>query len=214
MKRIAILVLFSIILFSCQQTEFEFSCDPVINKIVLENKEEFSKIPVSVVAAYDIPLQKAVFRSWTPEKKRSAWLDKLHSVLETHSFTKEETEHIQKLIGHIASDYFLNSKIPTQVKSRLSFADEWLNYASTELGWSEQFIAFLVYRLYTMESQFEAETNLLKSISVSSATNSETESCNCNTSSDYCSYSDCTSNGCSSSSGCGWLWSETCNGNC
>ena len=214
MKRISIFALFSIVLFSCQQTEFEFSCDPVINKIVIENKAEFSQVSVSLLAAYDISLQKAVFRSWTPEKKRNAWLDKLHLVLETHTFKEEETEHIQRLIEHITSDYFLNSKITAQVKSRLNFADEWLNYASTELGWSEQFIAFLVYRLYTTESQFDEEINLLKSISVSSATDSESGSCNCNTSADFCSYSNCTSSGCTTSSGCGWLWSGTCNGNC
>jgi len=76
MKQLFGVVLFSIVLFSCQQTDLEYSCDPVINKFVIENKAEFSQISVAQLTTIEPALQKAVFRSWTPEKKRNAWIEK------------------------------------------------------------------------------------------------------------------------------------------
>lgn len=214
MKQIFCIVFFSIVLFSCQQTELEYSCDPVINKFVIEKKAEFSQISVTELTTYEVALQKAVFRSWNPEKKRDAWLDKLHQVLCSISLTKAETDHIQKLIDHLEVGYFLDENIQKNDISRTKFAGEWLNYAIKDLGWSEQFISFMVYRLYTNQSQFDAELTVLKSINVGTSTNSESGSCNCNTSSDFCSGSACHSSGCSTSSGCGWLWSGSCDGSC
>ncbi|MDP2114360.1 MAG: bacteriocin fulvocin C-related protein, partial [Bacteroidota bacterium] len=155
MKQIFCIVLFSVVLFSCQQTELEYSCDPVINKFVLENKVEFSQISVTELTTYEVALQKAVFRSWDPEKKRNAWLDKLHQVLCSIPLTKPESDHIQKLIEHLEVGYFLDENIQKNDKYRAKFAYEWLNYANKYLGWSEQFIAFMVYRLYANQSRFD-----------------------------------------------------------
>lgn len=47
MKRILLSVCLLSVLFSCQQSELEFSCDPVVNAYVLENREELSKVPVT-----------------------------------------------------------------------------------------------------------------------------------------------------------------------
>ena len=214
MKRILTIVLLTIVLYSCQQTELEYSCDPELNKFVLENKVEFSQIAVSELATYDVALQRAIFRSWDAEKKRSAWLAKLYQVLGSISFSKAESDHIQKLIDHLDVGYFINENIQKNLEIRTKFANEWLNYASKDLGWSEEFISFLVYRLYTNQSQLDAELNVFKSITTQTTTNSESGSCNCNTSADFCSGSACRSNGCSTGSGCGWMWSSPCNGNC
>lgn len=214
MKQIFCIVFFSLVLFSCQQTELEYSCDPVINKFVIENKAEFSQISATELASYEVSLQKAVFRSWDPEKKRDAWLDKLHQVLYSIPLSTAESDHIQRLIDHLEVGYFLDENIQKNKISREKFANEWQNYATKDLGWSEQFISFIVYRLYTNQSQFDAELSVLKSINVGVTTNSESGSCNCNTSVDFCSGSPCHSNGCSTSSGCGWLWSDSCNGSC
>lgn len=214
MKQIFCILLFSVVLFSCQQTELEYSCDPVINKFVIEKKAEFSQISVTELTTYDVALQKAVFRSWDPEKKRDAWLDKLHQVLCSISLSESESDHIQRLIDHLEVGYFLEENIQKNEISRAKFANEWLNYASRDLGWSEQFIAFVVYRLYTNQSQFDAELSVIKSINAGASTNSESGSCNCNTSSDLCLGSACVSNGCTIASACGWMWQYSCNGSC
>lgn len=214
MKQIFCIVLFSVVLVSCQQTELEYSCDPVINKYVIENKAEFSQISVTELTTYEVALQKAVFRSWEPEKKRNAWLEKLHYVLCSISLSKTESAHIERLIDHLEVGYFLDENIQKNYAARAQFADEWLNYATKELGWSKRFIAFIVYRLYTNQSQLDIELSAIKSLNIEMNTDSESGSCNCNTSYDFCSGSSCHSNGCSSSSGCGWLWSGSCNGSC
>lgn len=214
MKQIFCILLLSVVLFSCQQTELEYSCDPVINKYVIENKAEFSQISVTELTTYDVALQKAVFRSWDPEKKRDAWLDKLHQVLCSIPLSESESDHIQRLIDHLEVGYFLDENIQKNEISRAKFANEWLNSASKDLGWSEQFIAFVVYRLYTNQSQFDAELSVIKSIKAGASTNSETGPCNCNTSSDLCPDSFCVSNGCTIASACGWFWLYSCNGSC
>ncbi len=214
MRRIFYFSLLLLFQFSCQQSEFEFSCDPLINEFVTENQAELSRITVGELTSYEIALQKAVFRSWGYEKKRNAWIEKLNHVLNENSFSQEESDHIKKLIGHIEVDYFQEQKIQSGSKTRMQFADNWIKYAIDELGWDDQFLAFLVYRLYTNQYQFDSEFYALKSTASEMTTNSESGTCNCNTTSDFCSGSACTSGGCSSSSGCGWLWSETCNGSC
>lgn len=214
MKKIFSIALIFGVIFSCQQDEIEYSCDAEINRIVKENKLEYSQILVTDLTIYDIVLQKAIFRSWDADKKRNAWLEKLLYIQNTFELTNSEYEHIQKLVDHIDVDYFENDNIQNFQNSRAAFAEEWINYAINELGWTEKFIAFLVFRLYTTQSQFETElefTNLeFEQYSMYPAP----ENCNCNTSADFCSYSDCQQNGCTTTSGCGWLWSEPCNGSC
>lgn len=214
MKQIFCIVLFSVILFSCQETELEYSCDPVINKFVLENLAEFSKISVIELATYDVAMQKAIFRSWDPEKKRIAWLDKLQYVLCSNSLSPAESNHIQKLVDHLEVGYFLDENIENYHTSRVKFANEWINYAVTELGWTKKFIAFLVYRLYTDKAQLDSEIRILKPLNNKATTNSESEPCNCNTSADFCLGGDCNTNGCSVNGGCGWFLQESCNGSC
>lgn len=214
MKRIFYLSLLLISLFSCQQTEFEFSCDPAINEFVLNNKQELSTLTVNELTSYELPLQKAVFRSWGYEKKREAWIKKLTMILNNNSFSEAESLHIKKLIAHINHSYFNEENISKEKEVREHFASKWLQYAQQELDWSDEFIAFMVYRLYINQYQFDSEFYSIQSANQLANSNSESQACNCNTSSDFCSGTPCSSNGCSSTSGCGWLWTETCNGSC
>lgn len=214
MKKFCFIFLLAALLFSCQKSELEFSCDPVINAFVSENREELSQITVNELTSYEPELQRAVFNSWDYRKKRSAWIDKLRLILTNENLTKAETGHIQTLINHIEEDYFLDENIQHNIVARSQFAARWISYAAKNLGWSRQYIAFMVYRLYTNQSQFEAEFSELKSLNTAVVTNSE-GSCDCNVSADFCGTADCRSLGCSAnSSNCGWIWSMPCDGVC
>ncbi|MGV8139600.1 MAG: bacteriocin fulvocin C-related protein [Mangrovibacterium sp.] len=202
------------ILFSCRQAEFEFSCDPVINAYVLENREKLLKMPVTEFADFDLPLQKAVYNSWDPQKKRDVWIGKIKHVLSSGFFSDEERSHLQKLIDHIGTDYFVEVKIEENQADRYLFENEWVSYATGKLGWSDYYVAFLVYRLYTDPYQFNDELSMLEGLARNISVNPESGSCACNTSSDYCGAYNCTFNGCSTTSGCGWLWTAQCNGVC
>lgn len=212
-KSILILFVFSSLLYSCQVTELEFSCDPVINNYVLNNKVALSQITVVEFSTYDISLQRAIFNSWSAEKKRDAWINKLQYILKNEKLNTLETIHLQKLITHVEPGYFSNENGLDDQKSK--FASDWINYANDELKWTEEFIAFVVYRLYMEQAQLEAELSMLDDLNSIASHNSEGGSCDCNTSIDFCSIYTCQSSGCSSvSSGCGWLWMESCNGSC
>jgi hypothetical protein len=211
-KSILIVLLSTALLYSCQVTELEFSCDPVINNYVLNNKVALSQITVVECSTYDITLQRAIFNSWSAEKKRDAWINKLNYILKNEKLNTLETIHLQKLITHVEPGYFSNENGLDDQKSK--FASDWINYASDELKWTGEFIAFIVYRLYVDQTQFDAEISILYDLGLVASTNSE-GSCNCATSSDFCGTYTCQDSGCSSvSSGCGWLWMESCNGSC
>ncbi len=215
MKKIHFLVLLSVVLFSCRQTELQFSCDPVIDAYVTNNRLELAQITVTELSGYEVPLQRAVFNSWEPEKKRSAWLGKLNYVLKNEAFNDDEIKHVQKLIDHIQPGYFEENLADEELLEHARFAEEWIGFAQNQLDWPKQFIAFMVYRLYVNRSQLEAELSDLASLKSALSTDSETGNCGCNTSEDFCGTMNCISTGCTTSSGgCGWLFAKSCNGNC
>ena len=213
MKKELAVVFTIVFLLSCKKSEFEYSCSPVINEFVIEHLEELSGITIYELASYDLQLQKAIFNSWDYQKKRNAWIEKLNYVLIHIPFTESENAHIQTLIGHINNDYFLKENIEKKLEIRSRFASEWINYSINELGWSNQFIAFIVYRLYSDQAQFNSELSMLRSIGTKIKTDSEGD-CDCNVSVDFCGLSICSSTGCKILTGCGWLWSMPCDGNC
>ncbi len=94
MKKLFFILLFPLILFSCQQTELQFSCDPAIDAYVAGNLKSLSLLTFSELADYELPLQRAIFNSWDAEKKRNAWIDKLYFVLENESFAEDEVIRI------------------------------------------------------------------------------------------------------------------------
>jgi hypothetical protein len=215
MKKELVVVFTIVYLLSCKKSEFEYSCSPVINEFVIEHLKELSVLTVHELASYDFQLQRAIFNSWDYQKKRNVWIEKLNYVLIHIPFTETENAHIQTLITHINEDYFLKENIEKNLEIRSLFAAEWINYSINDLGWSNQFIAFIVYRLYTDQSQFNNELSMLRSISATIKTDSEPGDCDCNISVDFCGNSFCSSSGCTTiSTGCGWLWSMSCDGNC
>ena len=208
-------LLLSIILFSCDKDEIrEFSCDPSIDEYVKENRLKLSGIGIYELASYDIEAQRAIFRSWDYRKQREAWIEKLLFVMENEGFTVAESSHVQDLTDHITDDYFHADTNLDNPGARSRFAGDWIDHASKELLWSGSYIAFIVFRLYTDISELEEELSSLKSLQLKAMINSEAGNCNCSTSFDYC-QGICYKRDCTIlPSGCGWLWSMKCDGNC
>ena len=212
MKSFSLFLLAIVVLSSCQQMEPEFSCDPVIDNFVREKKAELASLSLDQFLCYDFALQKAIFNSWDAWKKRDVWIEKLERVVEKGSFTPGEVEHIQQLIEHIHSDFFVLEKLENEKEVRTQFAKQWIVEAIKNFGWTDKYIAFIVYRLYTDEYQFEHELSELESLVKSVSTNTE---CNCSQSADFCGFTGgCISSNCISATGCGWLWSSNCDGTC
>ena len=208
-------LLLSIILFSCDKDEIrEFSCDPSIDEYVKENRLKLAGIGIFELAAYDIEVQRAIFRSWDYRKQKEAWIEKLQFVMENEGFTEAESSHVQDLIDHITDDYFLSETTSDNPGARSRFAGDWIDHASKELLWPGNYIAFIVFRLYTDILHLEEELSSLKSLQLKATMNSEAGDCNCNISADFCN-GICYTRDCTIlTSGCGWLWSMECDGNC
>ena len=201
-----------LLLISCNQEVPLYSCDPVINEYVTNNKEELTTLTVKDLSSADLQFQQAVFRSYSPEKKREIWIQKINSLLENEEYCEDEYAHIKKILNHLSSDYFTPERLNSNADQRSQFASEWINYAKKNLGWTDKQVAFVVYRIYTSQTQFELELKALAAIQQQSTSNSE-GSCDCNISENYCP-SNCRSGKCNITSGCGWLWSGSCNGTC
>ncbi len=213
-KFLILLSFFLTLLFSCQKSDLEFSCDPLINEYVSQNKKALSLINIDDFTSYPIDVQRAIFSSWDALKKREIWIEKLQIMMAADSFDSWEKNHIQDLIDHIKPDYFTNESMKADSLEHTGYAKYWINVAAIDLGWSDKFIAFMVYRLYTDPGQLDNELSGLSSLKTNFTVNSETGNCNCNQSSDFCNLSICNSGNCTITSGCGWLFSQSCNGLC
>lgn len=214
MRKVLLLHFMLFLLLSCKKPPLEFSCDPKVNEFVAENRKEFAKIAVKELVAYDSKVQRAIFNSWDYQKKRAAWLDKLQYILNHTQLNELEKNHIGELISHINKDYFKKENMETNKVLQADFAAKWISYSAKELKWDHQFIAFMVYRLYTDQGQLDAELSNLQTTKASIYSNSESGNCDCSVSSDYCGGIPCGSGNCSITTGCGWIWSMSCNGNC
>ena len=209
-------ILFCVFAFSsCMQDQMEFSCDPVINEYISNHQEEFVQYTVIDLAASEPLVQQPIFRSFTPEQKRDIWLQKIQFLLDNEPYTDAEYVHVEKLLDHLHENYFSKENLVLEASLRSKFETEWINFAKSNLGWSDKNIAFVVFRVYTNHVQFDAEMNTLITIKQIALADSEMSTCNCNTNMDYCPQGIiCKIGDCQMTTGCGWLWSESCDGRC
>lgn len=196
------------------QDDTQFSCDPVINEYVSTHQDELSLISVSELASSDIIFQQAVFRSFSPAKKREVWLEKIQILLNSQYYSEAECLHLIKLREHISEDYFTVENIETLKAERQAFSSEWILFAKQNLFWTNTDISFIVYTLFTTKAQFESELEFMNSVQSQSVDISgDPVTCGCNVDSNFCPHS-CIYSGCTITTGCGWFWTETCNGMC
>ncbi len=208
-------ILFCILVFSsCRQDLIEYSCDPVINEYISNHRAEYSLFTINDLADSEPLVQQAIFRSFTPEKKRDILLQKVQYLLDNETYTDTEYDHVGKLLNHLHENYFSKENIKLEASQRSKYATEWIFFAKNSLGWSDRYIAFVVFRMYIKQIQFDNEIVALKSVVRKNTADSEGDPCGCNTAADFCGGSICNSGNCQLSTGCGWMWSETCSGRC
>lgn len=214
MKKIFFFSMFALLLYSCGNEELSYSCDPEIDVIVKSAVIEFSTISLTEFLEYDIQLQKAIYRSFLPEKKRSFWLEKLEYLIATSEFSDAELVHIEELESQILLISFELEQLDSDgFKEQKIFENNWREHAKEILSWDDTKISFIVNSLCITNSQYEQLVVEQKEITI----NSLGGSCSCSTESDYCSdyLLVCGGSGeCTISSGCGWFWKYDCDGYC
>ena len=200
-------------LFSCREDFLPYSCDPVLNQIITQHLTEYAQYSVKEVTIYDLGVQRAIFRSYEPSKKREVWIEKFNYLLTNGMYTGEEFQHLKILRDHISPNYFNPDSVTVNAPQRKLFLADWKIYAKNQLRWTDKYIAFLINRLYTDPAQFDAEISMLKKISAQAVAESES-SCDCNRAIDYCN-GYCGSATCETlPSGCGDFWQYACDGAC
>ena len=205
----------TIIFSSCKRDEVVYSCDPILNQYVSTHRAVLKSLSLTDLTNSDLVFQQAIFRSYDATRKREVWVQKIQSLLATQIYSPDEFAHVNSLLNHLHDNYFVKENIESGRTERKQFATDWINKAKNSLGWSDQQVAFVVYRLYTSTSQFDSELRFIQSIQQQNVIQ-PSGNCSCSTSTDYCVGNWlCNPGSCKlTSSGCGWLWSEACDGTC
>lgn len=215
MKKLITCLLFATFLFSCKDNTLLYSCDPVLNEIVTEHLQEYVSYTIQDIGNKSFPVQQAIFRTYTPQKKREIWLGKINWLLKNENYSSKEYFHVGKLLKMLTENYFDPDTLKATVSEREQFKTAWINYSTDSLGWTKSKIIFTAYRLYTDPLKYKAETEALASLRSKAAADGE-NNCNCGGSGDCGSGLMCSdSTSCSAtSSGCGWFMTSGCTGIC
>ncbi len=213
MRYFNLIILVLLLMSACQKDDQLYSCNPEIDKYVTVNLSHLAQLSLDEFLELDIPLQRAVFRSYTTERKLDFWMEKLHRTLLLGNWTEKEILHIKNLEDilnvTIFESYSKNQILKTE---QAVFAKEWVAYSLNTLKWNKAKLTFVVSSLYYSETEFNQASAIELNLSITSS------DCVCNMGMDFCYYefnlgcksSDCTA----SSSGCGWLWGDPCDGTC
>lgn len=181
-----------------------FSCDPEINNWVNKNISLITTFSRDEFAKLDESTQRAAFRSLSPDKKLQLWRVKLVKEIELCS-TEEERNHIEKLLG------MTDVKLYTDKDFSLNFviqAQNWYDEAIQKIGWTRTKVALMVASLYLSDGS--------DNIQDFSSAKSMIPECACRRSI-FCAvgFNCSTSGSCNESThGCGWLFVESCIGQC
>lgn len=214
MRSLFLVFLLAMVLQTCQQDEKVYSCDPILNEYITIHKEELRSISVLELSNSDIAFQQAVFRSFDAEKKREVWMQRIQILLETQDYSPEEFAHVKILLGHLQTGNYEEKNLESGLRERRQFASEWIKKAKDDLRWSDWQIAFVAYRIYTNKTQFENELRIAETVHLNDGIEPITN-CSCNILSEYCVTKYCVTGSCNIlSTGCGFLWSEKCDGIC
>lgn len=208
------ILLSSLALFSCEQNDEVYSCDPSVDSWVKQNLKEIQKMSRQEWLNTDENFSKAIYAAFTPEQKYDFWKDKITDVL-TLNWNEREKRHIEKLI------FFLDehrSIFWTGVNEEIElFAYKWTEYGSQELSWD---VDVLYAIAFSGNEMIDKSGNLLKTQSNKVRLKKQSESYNCDchkgslftcTALEYCEQD----NNCDVVvNDCGFLWAFNCDGTC
>lgn len=205
-----LLLLISVWLFSCSEDELKYSCDREVDNYVNENLAALKSVNTEELSTYSDELQKAAYRSFSPQKKYEVWVEKLKILSEDNNFTAEEQEHILNLQIQLTPELF-NPQNTSTFADFISFYNKWETEAFNKLSWDKTILVFITYSLNIYYDDFLATSPLVAPTGLNSA------DCYCSQSSDgcpngsYCGGAVCTGD---TPVGCGVLWLEDCDGVC
>ena len=227
--KVAMLLCF-LMLFSCQQDEMLYSCEPEVDEYIKSNLSDIQTMSRDEFLKIERDLQPSIFYAFTPEQKQLIWLEKFQNVLSL-KLTDKERDHIELLVQYINKNklYFEEPKLYED--DIAIFAYKWTQYAENVLMWDKETIYNIVYDPSTVIQDprnrlIIPEENLhVMKVGISSGrlkTRTEQDpppsvKCSCNTVVNDCGTTGlmtCKKWNCIAVFGCGFIFQEVCNGGC
>lgn len=189
MKKFVFIFLVAFTIFSCTKDEIKGTNDVLSKDVNLLKIKNFSEIK-------DVNNQKVVYSLLNESEKFKIWNDKLETVLKNEKFNSKQ----KKLILD------LKKELKTVV-----FSDDDNAYKAY---FKNIFVKNYLIELQVSFSRNEIE-NIFYNINSSERVDSGENGCNCNKGSLFGCGDSCIASTCKSgTSGCGFMWSWECNGNC
>ena len=141
-------VMLCITLSSCQKNELVYSCDPVVEKMILQDMPEIIQMTLTDWQKIEeSEYKKAVFRALTPIQRHTFICEKIIETIRL-DWTKDEKDHILKLQEFVVQNpQFLNTNWNSDIKLIDQFdlfEYKWLEEARS-LGWNEKQIFAIAY---------------------------------------------------------------------
>ncbi len=214
-----ILLLFVCLCFSCSDNETIYSCDETTNKWVKKNISTIRTMSREQWKSLNINKKIAAFRVFSKEQRISFWKDKINETLKL-DWSKSEKAHILKLYWFIINntDMFSDDVMTDEMRDKYDlFFYDWVETAKNKLKWDMKTIVSiaasgeeLVDKNGISSNTFGFEDSSGDIIDVS---------CHCNITYDFCSVpfnnASCIDTKCEgTTTGCGWLLINPCNGRC
>lgn len=249
------LVAFSLV--SCnEETEEIYSCNPTINKSIVENLSTFRNMSRAQWLRLSEDLKIPAYRTFSPEARFRFWKEKFAEVKKLN-WTSAELQHIKSAENFLYShpDIVSTKEISDELRNKRDlFFYEWMQTATNKLGWSKSTALSIVasgnkvvntkgyIEIINKKKTLNLARNINNYIDLSDSLSNDTTdftinptdsmtidndtssivqfNCHCHKGNviDFCplgTYCDNTIISCvESSSGCGWLINESCNGVC
>ena len=212
--------------FSC--SEEKYSCDPDVNKWVNQNMEKIKEMTrTDWLEIADISYQRGTYNAFSIDQQANLWIDKMDELLKL-DWSLPEYEHLITLRTAISKNqsWFQPNKFEESEDEEDLFEYQWVDYAENKLNWKEELIYAIAYTPLSIDSnkiliQASDPSTITSSIKTRSEIGQILCDCNnpgsahyltCGSSSHDCLKGDdyCKER----TGGCGWLWSEKCNGLC
>jgi lipoprotein len=217
-------------LFSCQQDEMLYSCDPEVNEYIKSNLSDIQTMSRNRFLEIERDLQPSIFNAFTPEQKQLIWIEKFQNILSLR-LTNKEKKHIELLIQYINENRLYFEEPKAYEDDIAIFAYKWTQYAMNVLMWDKEIIYNIVYDPSTVvqdsQNRFiipEENTHTMRVGITSGRLKTRTEQdpppsvkCSCNTGVDDCGTTGlmtCKKWDCIAIYGCGFLFQAVCDGGC
>lgn len=196
----AMLAMFALAFQSCDKKANNYACDDGLEEFATMNVQAFANITRTQLCQFRPDSARAIYNTLSAQKKSEIWQEKMDSVLVAGNLSQAEINLINSVKNQLSANFFQNTNDTNMVKN---FGDNIYQQASA-LNWTEVRMAeafTMPFTVFEMMPHNQAESGGVN--------------CECRTRTPTTCWNGCQYEpNCIKVRGCGWFWSQECNGLC